>query len=237
MGATHLATGHYARIRKNGGGYQLLRAVDQTKDQSYVLSVLGQRQLKHAEFPLGELTKVEVRSYAHQHNLIVADRAESQDLCFVGNVDYRQFLEHQGVKLPPPGPIANQAGEVIGEHQGLAFYTIGQRKGIGIAASHPLYVIEKDLQNNRLIVGPREALGRRRFQIHRVNWVESEPAQPIEASVRIRYKAREVVGHITPLEKNRAAVELEEKMPDITPGQAAVFYQGEVCLGGGIILQ
>lgn len=235
MGATHLATGHYARLEQNGTGYRLLRAIDRSKDQSYVLSVLGQQELKRAVFPLGELTKDQVRAYARERDLIVADRADSQDLCFVGDVDYRAFLEHQEIKLPPPGPITNQAGEILGEHQGLAFYTIGQRKGIGIAAPHPLYVIHKDIANNRLIVGPRQALGRRRFAASRVNWIQGTPDQPVEASVRIRYKTEEVRGRITPTGPDTVEVELEAELPDVTPGQAAVFYQGDVCLGGGII--
>lgn len=235
LGATHLATGHYARVMETDQGYELHRAIDHSKDQSYVLSVLGQHELARAVFPLGELTKDQVREYARQRDLIVADRADSQDLCFIGDVDYREFLEHQQVKLPPPGPIANQNGEILGEHKGLAFYTIGQRKGIGIAAPHPLYVLAKDMKNNRLIVGPREALGRRTFEVARVNWVGEKPTSPIEASVRIRYKTREVGGYINPIEEQAASVELETNLPDITPGQAAVFYQGDNCLGGGII--
>ncbi|MFP3854022.1 MAG: tRNA 2-thiouridine(34) synthase MnmA [Anaerolineales bacterium] len=235
LGATHLATGHYARVIKNDDRYELHRAIDHSKDQSYVLSVLGQHQLERAVFPLGEMTKDRVREYARQHDLVVADRADSQDLCFIGDVDYRDFLEHQQVKLPPPGPITNQEGDILGEHKGLAFYTIGQRKGIGIAAPHPLYVLAKDMENNRLIVGPREALGSRTFEVARVNWVGDRPDSPIEANVRIRYKTREVKCFITPHGDQAASVELETELPDITPGQAAVFYQNDNCLGGGII--
>lgn len=235
LGATHLATGHYARVQLTNGHHHLLRATDAQKDQSYVLSVMGQEELSRAVFPLGHLTKAEVRSHAKRLSLPVADRADSQDLCFIAGGDYRQFLEHQGVQLPPPGPIIDREGQVLGEHDGLAFYTIGQRKGIGISAPHPLYVLEKDIDRNRLVVGPREELGRRHFAVHGLNWVGSAPATPLDASVQVRYRAPEVQGRITPLEEDVATVELEADLPDITPGQTAVFYHGEHCLGGGII--
>ncbi|MGA9533001.1 MAG: tRNA 2-thiouridine(34) synthase MnmA [Anaerolineales bacterium] len=235
LGATHMATGHYARVRQQNGTYQLLRAVDRSKDQSYVLSVMGQPQLAHAVFPLGDLTKVEVRQHARELELPVADRSDSQDLCFAGSGDYRTLLQHMNVKLPPPGSISNLAGDVIGTHDGLAFYTIGQRKGIGISAPHPLYVIEKDIENNRLVVGPREALGRSTFLVDRVNWVEDPPTAPLDVKVRVRYQAAETGARVTPQDGPSAQVNLAEPIPDVTPGQAAVFYQGERCLGGGLI--
>lgn len=234
MGATHLATGHYARVRHSSDGYALHRARDANKDQSYVLSVLGQDQLAHAVFPLGDLTKDEVRARARELDLPVADRSESQDLCFVGG-DYRAFLEHQGAQLPPPGPITNEAGEVLGQHSGLAFYTIGQRKGIRISAPQPLYVLEKDLEANRLVVGPREALGMTQFQVDRLNWIQATPASGFTADVQIRYRAPLATASVDILDGRRAAVSLTESMPDITPGQAAVFYRGDRCLGSGII--
>jgi tRNA-specific 2-thiouridylase len=236
MGASHLATGHYARVTDANGTYQLLRAVDPHKDQSYVLSVMGQDQLSHAMFPLGDYTKDHVREKAHQMGLPVADRPESQDLCFASGGDYRRFLQNQGVHLPPPGPIVDRQGHQLGEHLGLARYTIGQRKGIGVAAPQPLYVLEKDLQWNRLVVGPREALGRKAFTAARVNWiVGSPPGAPVTVDVRVRYKAREVQAVVDPVSPSQAHVELLEPLPDVTPGQSAVFYQGEFCLGGGVI--
>ncbi len=236
MGATHLATGHYARVDVSQAGYRLLRARDRRKDQSYVLSVMGQYELAHAVLPLGELTKDEVRARARRLELPSADRSESQDLCFVGDADYREFLEHQGVQLPPPGPIVNSEGEVLGRHDGLAFYTIGQRKGIGISAPHPLYVLEKDPAHNRLVVGPREQLGRREFAVGRINWVGGQaPSGPVELGVCIRYRADEVHGEVHPVGESGARVVLQEPVPDVTPGQAAVFYQDDRCLGGGII--
>jgi tRNA-specific 2-thiouridylase len=236
MGATHLATGHYARVKRVRGTYQLLRAADRHKDQSYVLSVMGQDELARAVFPLGDYTKDDVRQIAHRMDLAVADRPESQDLCFVGGGDYRSFLETQSGQLPPPGPIVDRQGNALGQHQGLARYTIGQRKGIGVAAPQPLYVLEKDLENNRLVVGPREALGRAAFAAARVNWVAgSPPGAPVNADVRVRYKASEVPAVVRPISESQVRVELSQPLPDITPGQSAVFYRGDVCLGGGVI--
>lgn len=234
MGATHLATGHYARVRTNADAFTLHRAQDTSKDQSYVLSVLGQEELAHAVFPLGDLTKAEVRAKARELALPVADRSESQDLCFVGG-DYRAFLDHQRAPLPPPGPIIDEGGEVLGQHRGLAFYTIGQRKGIGISAPHPLYVIEKDLESNRLVVGPRESLGCAEFQVANVNWVEGAPDSALEAEIQVRYRAPLAPGRVERIDASRAAVSLHETAQDVTPGQTAVFYQGDRCLGSGII--
>jgi tRNA-specific 2-thiouridylase len=235
LGATHMATGHYARVRHSNGRHQLLRAADRSKDQSYVLSVLGQHQLAHALFPLGDMTKEQVRRRAHAMDLPAADRADSQDLCFTGDADYRTLLRHLNVHLPPPGPIVDRRGSVLGQHDGLAFYTIGQRKGIGISAPHPLYVLEKDLQANRLVVGPREALGRTRFRVDRLNWIEEPPTAPIEARIMVRYRAAEIAGTVSPQSSSEASVSLTQPIADITPGQAAVFYQGPRCLGGGLI--
>lgn len=236
LGATHLATGHYARVRqREDGRYLLLRAVDRAKDQSYVLSVMTQENLAHACFPVGDYTKEEVRAMAAERGLPVAQRRESQDLCFVTDGDYRAFLESQGLRLAP-GPIYDLEGRLLGEHRGLAAYTIGQRKGIGIPAPEPLYVVAKDVARNALIVGPRQALGRRTFHVGRVNWILGEPPDgPMEVGIQVRYRAREVPAVVTPRDECRAEVELAEPLPDVTPGQAAVFYHGEVCLGGGII--
>ncbi len=236
MGATHLATGHYARVRKQDASFQLLRAADAHKDQSYVLSVMGQDQLAHAVFPLGDYTKDQVREIARELQLPVADRSESQDLCFVGGGDYRDFLETQWGNVLPPGPIVDRSGRQLGNHQGLARYTIGQRKGIGVTADQPLYVLEKDLAHNQLVVGPRQALGRREFSVGRVNWVAGSPPEgTLTAGVQVRYKASEVEGQVTVRSDAEAAVRLAEPLPDVTPGQSAVFFDHQVCLGGGVI--
>jgi tRNA-specific 2-thiouridylase len=237
MGADFLATGHYARLDRSQRGVKLMRATDRSKDQSYVLGLLPQEKLARSLFPLGELTKDQVRTEAERFNLPVADRPDSQDLCFVGHTDYRQFImEQREEDLPGSGDIVNAHGQTMGQHDGLPFYTIGQRKGLGISASEPLFVLEKDPATNTLIVGPRRALGRSRFKVGQVNWVSGEaPEGPIQADVRVRYKAEEVSGLIVMTSPTGAEVELTRPLPDITPGQAAVFYDGEECLGGGII--
>ncbi len=236
MGATHLATGHYARLENRDGRYLLLRGRDKNKDQSYVLSILNQYDLAYTLFPLGEYTKDEVRQHAKRMALPVAEKPESQDLCFVTEGDYRDFLRQQSVLLPPPGPIVDQRGKVLGQHQGLTNYTIGQRRGLGIAMSHPLYVIEKVLSTNTLVVGPRDALGRKQFLAGPINWVQGEPLEDaLYVNVQVRYKSKEVKAFIEFLQDGFVEVTLGENLPDITPGQSAVFYDGEVCLGGGVI--
>ena len=239
LGADSLATGHYTRLRTNAkGSIELLRAIDSTKDQSYVLHILGQKQLSQALFPLGEYTKAQVRQLAREFHITSAERPDSQDLCFLAGGDYREFLvRHASERVGQPGLIINRSGEQIGCHQGLAFYTIGQRKGLGISSPQPLYVIEKDVQNNTLIVGSRAELGERELVAKDVNWVSGlVPAASFRAQVKIRYKAMEVWADITPLENYQVHVRFDHPVRDITPGQAAVFYMDEVCLGGGIII-
>jgi len=252
--AQYLATGHYARVRRlkhpersraaaqskgasgEGGEAQLLKGADEKKDQSYVLSVMGQAQLKHAMFPVGEYTKPQIRELAREFNLPVAERPESQDLCFLSDNDYRRFISEHAGGAVQPGPIVRSDGSIIGEHSGLPFYTVGQRKGIGIAAAEPLYVIGTTPDKNALIVGTADELGSDRLRVTRVNWVSgSPPASPLRAQVKIRYKAAPSWAMVMPIEGNQAEVTFENRLRDITPGQAAVFYLGEVCLGGGII--
>lgn len=238
LGADALATGHYARLgRDSQGRIQLLRGVDATKDQSYVLHVLGQEQLAYTLFPLGEYTKPQVRLMASEFNIPGAERDESQDLCFLGNEDYRSFLtRYASEQVEKPGPIVNRAGQEIGHHRGLAFYTIGQRKGLGIASPQPLFVLEKDWQKNHLVVGREDEQGQRELVAKGVNWISGEtPKDMIRAQVKIRYKAKEAWANVTPLKSNRVHVRFDDLLRDITPGQAAVFYQDDVCLGGGVI--
>lgn len=235
--AQFLATGHYARLRRDAQGrIELQRAVDREKDQSYVLHVLTQEQLRQTLLPLGALTKPQVRELAKRFNLPVAERPDSQDLCFLGGKDYRPFLLRHAPELLRPGPIYNRQGTLLGQHQGLAFYTIGQRKGLGLSAPHPLYVIEKDLSANALIVGQAEELGEREMTVAAINWIRGEPpAAPFQAEVKIRYTARPSPALVTPLGRHQAHLTFTQPQRDITPGQAAVFYQDELCLGGGII--
>ncbi|MEK7278016.1 MAG: tRNA 2-thiouridine(34) synthase MnmA, partial [Chloroflexota bacterium] len=248
LGATHLATGHYARGRQSplsrpergprwkGEIYQLCKSVDDKKDQSYVLSVLGQAQLKHALFPVGDYTKPQIRDMARRFNLPTAERPDSQDLCFLADNDYRRFLSEHAPEIVQPGPIINTDGNVIGQHRGLPFYTIGQRKGIGIAAAEALYVLGTEPARNALVVGVEAELGQNTMRVGQINWVSgTAPTQPFECAAKIRYKAVERPCRVTPLDNARVGVTFEEPARDVTPGQSAVFYDGDVCLGGGII--
>ena len=237
LGADFLATGHYARIKQGPDQTpQLLRGIDPEKDQSYVLHVLSSDDLRKTYFPLGELTKDQVRQLAKDFSLPVADRPDSQDLCFVGEGDYREFLRKTDPSLIKPGPILDLNGNRIGEHNGLVDFTIGQRKGLRISGSAPYYVVDKDPEKNALIIGLRTDLGRREFFADQVNWIAGDRfSEPREAMIKIRYKSKETPGVISPQEKNSVKIQLYESLPDITPGQAAVFYDGDLCLGGGII--
>jgi tRNA-specific 2-thiouridylase len=237
-GADYLATGHYARITQNSEHtFHLSRGVDPGKDQSYVLHVLTQTQLKHALFPLGGYVKHEVRQLAHKYNLPVADRPDSQDLCFIGaDGDYRHFLAHYAPQTQNPGLIMNQQGHVLGNHQGLAFFTIGQRKGLHISSPVPLYVLAKDIFRNVLIVGTRKESGSNQLVAEHANWIEGHPpTPPFNASVKIRYNAHDISGVVSIINADSFRIEFDNLVNDITPGQAVVIYNGDICLGGGII--
>jgi tRNA-specific 2-thiouridylase len=236
MGASHMATGHYAQIIRRSGRFRLMRAKDLLKDQSYVLHMLDQIDLSRTLFPLGNHTKEEVRALARNLHLPVADRPDSQDLCFVTDEDYRSFLRNQQIELPPPGQIVDHQGSVLGRHEGLASFTIGQRKGIRISSPEPLYVLAKDLTRNRLVVGSRRELERSEFNIHRLSWIRGKAPSPRKKLlVRVRYQAEEVPAHVHPLTSSSSRVILDSPLTDVTPGQAAVFYHEDECLGGGII--
>jgi tRNA-uridine 2-sulfurtransferase len=237
LGADFMATGHYARKQVAEGRNQLLRAVDPAKDQSYVLHVLDQEKLQRALFPVGDYPKPEIRRMAESFGLPSAARHDSQDLCFLAGDDYRSFLRRNAPELQRPGPIVRRDGQVVGEHDGLAGYTIGQRKGLGVSSPVPLYVLGKDAAANTLLVGPQDELGSSELTACDVNWVSVGAARgPFRAEVKIRYTAREAAALVTPLENGRCVrVRFDAPVRDITAGQAAVFYQGEVLLGGGII--
>ncbi len=237
LGADYLATGHYARVIQAGdGAWHLYKGADEAKDQSYVLSVLRQDQLRHAMFPVGAFTKPEVRQLAARFGLPVASKHDSQDLCFLADGDYRRFLTDHAPEAVTPGPILTRQGERLGQHTGLPFYTVGQRKGLGLSSPEPLYVIEKDTARNAVIVGTRAELGRSNLTAHSVNWImDPPPSQPLRAEVKIRYKSRATPALVTPLPDNRVRVEFDEPLPDIAPGQGAVFYDSDRCLGSGLI--
>jgi tRNA-specific 2-thiouridylase len=237
LGADYMATGHYVRIQKSGDRFQLLRAVDRSKDQSYVLHVLNQEKLARALFPIGDYPKTEIRAIAEKFGLPTASRKDSQDLCFLAGEDYRHFLQRNASELLRPGEILTRDGRAVGMHTGLANYTIGQRKGLGVASPVPLYVLGKDSLTNSLIVGTQEELGSRELVARDVNWLSGEaPWEPFRAEVKIRYTAKEAEALVTPLEGDRVRVEFDAPQRDITAGQAAVFLQGDLLIGGGIIL-
>jgi len=233
MGTDYLATGHYARIEHSPNGYSLLKAVDTTKDQSYFLYTLGQRELQHLLLPLGNLRKVEARRLAAERGLPTSSRHDSQDICFIPDNDYRSFIaQHIPIK---PGDIIDIEGKVLGKHDGLARYTIGQRQGLGLASNERLYVLRFDVANNRLVVGTRDQLLSDRLLATNLSWVSGKaPPQPINITAKIRYKSPEAAAKLY-IRDGKAEVQFLKPQRAITPGQAVVFYQGDAVLGGGII--
>jgi tRNA-specific 2-thiouridylase len=236
LGCPYIATGHYARIRKAGDRVQLLRGRDRSKDQSYALYSLPQQSLDRTLFPLGSMTKQSVREAAERESLPISGTRESQDICFIPQGDYRSFLAPRlSVR---PGPIQDGEGRVLGTHQGLPFYTIGQRKGLGIPAGRPLYVIERDTANNLLVVGPRSALCKREFHVAKVNWVSIHipPADTTHrAEVEVRYRTKPIPAKLHVLGTDAVRIHLPAHDQAIAPGQSAVWYRGDLLLGGGII--
>lgn len=238
LGANKVATGHYARIEQNETKTRSLlkRAKDLDKDQSYFLFSLKQEQLKSAIMPLGNLTKSQTRDIARSKHLRTADKQESMEICFVPGKDYKTFLTKSKRVTSHRGEIVDLQGNCIGHHEGIAFYTIGQRKGLGISASKPLYVVNLDPENNRVIVGEAEDLAGKLFHIERCNWIAFEsPPQPFKALARIRHNHIGVSASIFSQPNHRAKVLLTRPQRAITPGQACVFYRDDLVLGGGWI--
>jgi tRNA-specific 2-thiouridylase len=237
LGADYLATGHYARVQRTAAGeYHLLRGVDQSKDQSYVLYRLGQNQLAHAHFPLGAYVKLDVRRAARRLRLHVYDRPDSQDLCFLGDGDYRAFVTRHLPESARPGPLLDTAGNILGEHRGFAHYTVGQRKGLGISRARPMYVVRLDATLNAVVVGSADELGRDDLIACRVNYISGHPPPPAATvTARVRYKACDTPAVLSRLSDDRVHLKFDQPVRGVAPGQSAVFYQGERLLGGGFI--
>jgi len=233
MGADYLATGHYARVERSTEGYRLLKAIDLAKDQSYFLYTLGHRELQYLLLPIGNLRKVEVRRLAAELGLPASSRHDSQDVCFIPDNDYRSFIAKH---IPlNPGDIVDTEGRVLGRHDGLPQYTVGQRQGLGLASNERLYVLKLDTAGNRLVVGTKGQLLSNTLFASKLSWVSGEaPKEPISITAKIRYKSPEVAV-ILHLRDGVAEVNFHQPQRAITPGQAIVFYQGEAVLGGGII--
>jgi tRNA-specific 2-thiouridylase len=244
LGCEKVATGHYARVEfdQATNRYRLLRGLDPQKDQSYFLWELTQDQLSRALFPLGESSKSDARQAARDHQLAVAEKKESQEICFVPDGDYAGFIdrylaaEEQTDRLPGPGEIVTTDGAVLATHTGIHRFTIGQRRGIGVAESRPLYVLRIESEKNRVVVGYTDELLSQSFTAAGVNWIAFDnPTAPVRAEVRIRYRHIAAPATITPLDGHRVQIDFDEPQRAITPGQATVFYRGDEVLGGGWI--
>jgi tRNA-specific 2-thiouridylase len=238
LGASCIATGHYARLVKDGhGNCHLLKGKDHRKDQSYFLAMLKQKDLAVALFPLGDLTKSETFAMAGSKGLKPVVKAESQDICFIKGGTYGEFLMQQPGFKARKGPIEDSHGNIIGEHQGLHRYTIGQRKGIDCPASEPYYVLKIDVAANKLVVGFKQDSFSRECSVVHINWIQKPPKESVRVQTRVRYRHKAAVSKLTPSGEKLAMIEFETPQAALTPGQAAVFYSGEEILGGGWIAE
>jgi len=238
IGADYVATGHYARIEYDGSRerFILKKGVDESKDQSYVLYVLTQEQMAHTLFPIGHLTKEETRRRAAEHGLSVAQKKESQEICFVPDKNYPNFVNEYVPGASKPGPIYDKLGNVLGVHKGIIHYTIGQRKGLGITSPVPLYVIAIREEEDAIVVGTKEDLGKTSLIADDINLISiAELLEPMKVKAKIRYKSPEAPATISPMPEKRIKVEFEHPQSAITPGQAVVFYDGDIVVGGGTI--
>ena len=235
--ATSVATGHYARVDRDPlGRYVLRRGVDRDKDQSYFLFTLTQSQLACARFPLGDLRKPDVREYAASRGLPVADKPDSHEICFVPDGDYAAFVERRAPDTATAGAIVDTGGRTLGQHAGIHRYTVGQRKGLGLSTSIPLYVVAMDASAQTVTVGPREAIERRSLTASDVNWVAGEPPQQMmRVTAQIRHRHPAALATLHPQETTAAHLEFDDPQPAISPGQAVVFYDGDAVVGGGWI--
>jgi tRNA-specific 2-thiouridylase len=238
LGFDAVATGHYARLEQTPEGPVLGRAADRAKDQSYVLWGIPRADLSACRFPLGSRTKAQAREAARRAGLVVAGKTESQDICFVPGGGYGDFVTARAGDAAPtrPGDLVDRAGRVLGEHRGAVHYTVGQRRGLGVSAAEPLYVLEVDAAANRVVVGPRSQVGSGAMRVRELNWVScAPPTGPFVAGVAVRYRAAPVRARIEPETKGRAVVRFRDARPAVSPGQSAVFYAGDTVLGGGVI--
>lgn len=235
-----VATGHYARIEYDGrsGRYLLKKALDEAKDQSYVLYMLTQEQLAHIRFPLGGMEKRQVRELAEKLGLANAEKRDSQDICFVPDGDYAAFMERATGKAYPPGDFLDREGRTVGRHRGAVRYTLGQRKGLALAMGEPVYVCGKDMATNTVTVGPDSALYRRLVRVGELNWISiPELAAPLRVQVKLRYRQKEQWAAARPGAEGEILLEFDEPQRAVTPGQAAVLYHGDTVVGGGTILE
>ena len=236
LGADKLATGHYARIQKDTTGtYHLMKGIDPRKDQSYFLARLNQSQLAKAAFPMGEWLKSDIKEEARRRGLRPVTKSESQDVCFIRDGSYNEFLKKHGEHIPSSGPIVDLNGNVIGSHNGLHQFTIGQRRGINCPAPEPYYVVRIESAKNRLVVGSKSDLLATSCNVTDINWINAAPAEPIPVRTRVRYRHKEAAAKLYPLDEHTANIQFESPVESITPGQGAVFYQGDEVLGGGFI--
>ncbi|MCF8001230.1 MAG: tRNA 2-thiouridine(34) synthase MnmA [Halanaerobiales bacterium] len=237
LNADFMATGHYARIEEQENNRILLKkAIDKNKDQSYMLYRMSQKQLEHTIFPMGKFEKEKIREMAKKYKLKIHDKPDSQDICFIKNSNYIDFLENQSDDIGKPGPIIDINGNKLGEHNGLHNYTIGQRRGLGISKPYPLYVVDLDSENNTVVVGKNENVFSNSFYIENSNWIYySELRKPIVVNCKIRYNSPEKLATVYPEENDLFKVVFKDEQRAITPGQSAVFYKNDYVLGGGII--
>ena len=237
LGCEAVVTGHYARIEMQDGRYVLKKALDGSKDQSYVLYSLTQEQLAHVRFPLGELSKSEVRSIAEAQGFCNAEKPDSQDICFVPDGDYARFIEEYCKKSFPEGNFVNEEGEVLGRHKGIIRYTIGQRRGLGLALPESLYVCKKRMDANEVVLGKNERLFHDTLEASDLNWIAFEDVTgQIRCKAKIRYKQKEADAVVEKTGEDRVRVKFDEPQRGITKGQAVVFYDGDIVLGGGKII-
>ncbi len=240
MDMDFLATGHYAQVKydEDRQRYLLYRGRDRRKDQSYVLYSLGQDQLAHLLFPLGDYTKPEIRTMASDLDLVVAEKAESQEICFVEDDDYARFVSNRNPGVIKPGPIVSTQGELLGHHEGIVHFTIGQRRGLKIAKGYPIYVVALDPQRNSVIVGDKDEVFARSCRAGNLNWIAMDRLEgELEVEAQIRYTARPVPAVVKAHMDGTVRVDFREPVRALTPGQAVVFYEGEMVLGGGTIEQ